>query len=129
MNMKRFFAALCFTLMVATIGSIFSSCDEDDEITTTLVLEIDSAAGEYFNISTAGSMPGMWVTEEEKNNWKVWSQKKIQGFTFEEGYYAKVMVQKKTQTPNPDMLGGDSSSTKYILLKILEKKESASVRN
>lgn len=81
------------------------------------------------NISTAGSMPGMWVTEEGKNNWRVWSQKKIQGFTFEEGYYTKVMVQKKTQTPNLDMLGGDSSSTKYILLKILEKKESASVRN
>ena len=118
-----------YILLIAILSLVFSisSCDEDDDIINLqLVVEIDSVPGEYFDMATGESMPGMWVTEEGKNDWKLWSQTRISGFTYEEGYYTRLEIIKK-KSKNPSGVDGEAPS-ECQLLKILEKKQSDSVR-
>ncbi|MBQ0057067.1 MAG: DUF4377 domain-containing protein [Bacteroidales bacterium] len=125
--MKRTYQLLLACIMLAIFTFAVTSCNDDEEVTyTKLTVEIDSEQCEYFNINTGSRQPGMWVTEAGKNNWKEWSQTAIEGFTFEEGYYTKLLINKRTDNKQNGIDG--ASSNAYQLLKLIEKTESESVR-
>jgi len=117
--------------LFTTLISIFcllltvTACDDNEENInyTTLTVEIDAASTEFLDISTGVMTPAMWVREENKSDWKAWSQSSIEGYTYEEGYYTKAEIMKKIDNKR---VGSDGGRSSYKLLKILEKKVSES---
>ena len=91
-----------------------------------MTIEIDSEPVIFYDIVTKEE-PGMWVREEGKKNWNKWPQDRIEGFSFEEGYYTKLQIIKRIDHKYDGYDGGISTS--YQLQKILEKKPSESIRN
>ena len=125
MKRTHFYFITSILLALFTFG--ISSCSDDDDVeTSTMIVEIDSESNLVF-VLTGSLEPGMWVREEGKKNWEKWPQKRIKGFSFEEGYYTKLQIIKKIDHRLEGQDGGDPDS--YQLQKILEKKPSESIRN
>ena len=124
--MKRTHFYFITSILLALFTFAISSCSDDDDVeTSTMIVEIDSEPVVFHSL--VGKELGMWVREEGKKNWNKWSQKRIEGFTFEEGYYTKLQIIKKIDHKYDGYDGG--SSTSYQLQMILEKKPSESIRN
>lgn len=123
---KTHFYFITSILLVLFTFAISSCSDDDDVETSTMIVEIDSEPVIFYDIVTKEE-PGMWVREEGKKNWNKWPQKRIKGFSFEEGYYTKLQIIKKIDHRLEGQNGGSPIS--YQLQKILEKKPSESIRN
>ena len=125
--MKRTHLYFITSILLALFTFAISSCSDDDKIeVVNMIVEIDSEPVIFYDIVTKEE-PGMWVREEGKKNWNKWPQKRIKGFSFEEGYYTKLQIIKKIDHKYDGYNGGISTS--YQLQKILEKKPSESIRN
>ena len=125
--MKRTHFYFITSILLALFTFAISSCSDDDDVeTSTMIVEIDSESNLVY-VTTGSLEPGMWVREEGKKNWEKWPQKRIKGFSFEEGYYTKLQIIKKIDHRLEGQDGGDPDS--YQLQKILEKKPSESIRN
>ena len=125
--MKRTHLYFITSILLALFTFAISSCSDDDKIEVIkMTIEIDSEPVVFYDVVTKEE-PGMWVREEGKKNWNKWPQKRIKGFSFEEGYYTKLQIIKKIDHKYDGYDGG--SSTSYQLQKILEKKPSESIRN
>ena len=125
--MKRTHFYFITSILLALFTFAISSCSDDDDVeTSTMIVEIDSEPVIFYDIVTKEE-PGMWVREEGKKNWNKWPQKRIKGFSFEEGYYTKLQIIKKIDHRLEGQNGGSPIS--YQLQKILEKKPSESIRN
>ena len=125
--MKRTHLYFITSILLALFTFAISSCSDDDDVeTSTMIVEIDSESNLVF-VLTGSLEPGMWVREEGKKNWEKWSQYRIKGFSFEEGYYTKLQIIKKIDHNYDGYDGGVPKS--YQLQKILEKKPSESIRN
>lgn len=125
--MKRTHFYFITSILLALFTFAISSCSDDDDVeTSTMIVEIDSEPVIFYDIVTKEE-PGMWVREEGKKNWNKWPQDRIEGFSFEEGYYTKLQIIKKFDHRLEGQNGGSPIS--YQLQKILEKKPSESIRN
>ena len=125
--MKRTHFYFITSILLALFTFAISSCSDDDDVeTSTMIVEIDSEPVIFYDIVTKEE-PGMWVREEGKKNWNKWPQDRIEGFSFEEGYYTKLQIIKKFDHRLEGQDGGSPIS--YQLQKILEKKPSESIRN
>ena len=125
--MKRTHLYFITSILLALFTFAISSCSDDDDVeTSTMIVEIDSESN-LFHDNTGSLEPGMWVREEGKKNWEKWPQYRIEGFSFEEGYYTKLQIIKKIDHNYDGYDGGVPKS--YQLQKILEKKPSESIRN
>ena len=125
--MKRTHFYFITSILLALFTFAISSCSDDDKIeVVNMIVEIDSEPVIFYDIVTKEE-PGMWVREEGKKNWEKWPQYRIEGFSFEEGYYTKLQIIKKFDHRLEGQDGGDPDS--YQLQKILEKKPSESIRN
>lgn len=125
--MKRTHFYFITSILLALFTFAISSCSDDDDVeTSTMIVEIDSESN-LFHDNTGSLEPGMWVREEGKKNWEKWPQYRIEGFSFEEGYYTKLQIIKKIDHNYDGYDGGVPKS--YQLQKILEKKPSESIRN
>ena len=125
--MKRTHFYFITSILLALFTFVISSCSDDDKIEVIkMTIEIDSEPVIFYDIVTKEE-PGMWVREEGKKNWEKWPQKRIKGFSFEEGYYTKLQIIKKIDHNYDGYDGGVPKS--YQLQKILEKKPSESIRN
>ena len=125
--MKRTHFYFITSILLALFTFAISSCSDDDDVeTSTMIVEIDSEPVIFYDIVTKEE-PGMWVREEGKKNWNKWPQYRIEGFSFEEGYYTKLQIIKKFDHRLEGQDGGSPIS--YQLQKILEKKPSESIRN
>ena len=125
--MKRTHFYFITSILLALFTFAISSCSDDDKIeVVNMIVEIDSEPVIFYDIVTKEE-PGMWVREEGKKNWEKWPQYRIEGFSFEEGYYTKLQIIKKIDHNYDGYDGGSSIS--YQLQKILEKKPSESIRN
>ena len=127
--MKRTHFYFITSILLALFTFAISSCSDDDDVeTSTMIVEIDSESNLFYDL-TGSWEPGMWVREEGKKNWEKWPQYRIEGFSFEEGYYTKLQIIKKIdhRYDNEYVDGGIPDS--YQLQKILEKKPSESIRN
>ena len=125
--MKRTHFYFITSILLALFTFAISSCSDDDKIeVVNMIVEIDSEPVIFYDIVTKEE-PGMWVREEGKKKWEKWPQDRIEGFSFEEGYYTKLQIIKKIDHNYDGYDGG--SPTSYQLQKILEKKPSESIRN
>ena len=127
--MKRTHFYFITSILIALFTFAISSCSDDDKIeVVNMIVEIDSEPVIFYDIVTKEE-PGMWVREEGKKKWEKWPQDRIEGFSFEEGYYTKLQIIKKIdhRYDNEYVDGGIPDS--YQLQKILEKKPSESIRN
>ena len=125
--MKRTHFYFITSILLALFTFAISSCSDDDKIeVVNMIVEIDSEPVIFYDIVTKEE-PGMWVREEGKKNWNKWPQDRIEGFSFEEGYYTKLQIIKKFDHRLEGQNGGSPIS--YQLQKILEKKPSESIRN
>ena len=125
--MKRTHFYFITSILLALFTFAISSCSDDDKIeVVNMIVEIDSEPVIFYDIVTKEE-PGMWVREEGKKNWEKWPQYRIEGFSFEEGYYTKLQIIKKFDHRLEGQNGGSPIS--YQLQKILEKKPSESIRN
>lgn len=125
--MKRTHFYFITSILIALFTFAISSCSDDDKIeVVNMIVEIDSEPVIFYDVVTKEE-PGMWVREEGKKNWNKWPQKRIKGFSFEEGYYTKLQIIKKFDHRLEGQNGGSPIS--YQLQKILEKKPSESIRN
>ena len=125
--MKRTHFYFITSILIALFTFAISSCSDDDKIEVIkMTIEIDSEPVIFYDIVTKEE-PGMWVREEGKKNWEKWPQYRIEGFSFEEGYYTKLQIIKKIDHNYDGYDGGVPKS--YQLQKILEKKPSESIRN
>ena len=125
--MKRTHFYFITSILLALFTFVISSCSDDDKIEVIkMTIEIDSEPVIFYDVVTKEE-PGMWVREEGKKNWNKWPQKRIKGFSFEEGYYTKLQIIKKIDHNYDGYDGGVPKS--YQLQKILEKKPSESIRN
>lgn len=125
--MKRTHFYFITSILLALFTFAISSCSDDDKIeVVNMIVEIDSEPVIFYDIVTKEE-PGMWVREEGKKNWNKWPQKRIKGFSFEEGYYTKLQIIKKIDHNYDGYDGGSPIS--YQLQKILEKIPSESIRN
>ena len=125
--MKRTHFYFITSILLALFTFAISSCSDDDKIeVVNMIVEIDSEPVIFYDIVTKEE-PGMWVREEGKKNWEKWPQDRIEGFSFEEGYYTKLQIIKKFDHRLEGQDGGSPIS--YQLQKILEKKPSESIRN
>ena len=125
--MKRTHFYFITSILLALFTFAISSCSDDDKIeVVNMIVEIDSEPVIFYDIVTKEE-PGMWVREEGKKNWNKWPQDRIEGFSFEEGYYTKLQIIKKFDHRLEGQDGGSPIS--YQLQKILEKKPSESIRN
>lgn len=125
--MKRTHFYFITSILLALFTFAISSCSDDDKIeVVNMIVEIDSEPVIFYDIVTKEE-PGMWVREEGKKNWAKWPQYRIEGFSFEEGYYTKLQIIKKFDHRLEGQDGGSPIS--YQLQKILEKKPSESIRN
>lgn len=125
--MKRTHLYFITSILLALFTFAISSCSDDDDVeTSTMIVEIDSEPVIFYDIVTKEE-PGMWVREEGKKKWEKWPQDRIEGFSFEEGYYTKLQIIKKIDHNYDGYDGGVPKS--YQLQKILEKKPSESIRN
>ena len=125
--MKKTHFYFITSILLALFTFVISSCSDDDKIEVIkMTIEIDSEPVIFYDIVTKEE-PGMWVREEGKKNWEKWPQYRIEGFSFEEGYYTKLQIIKKIDHRLEGQDGGDPDS--YQLQKILEKKPSESIRN
>ena len=125
--MKRTHLYFITSILLALFTFAISSCSDDDKIeVVNMIVEIDSEPVIFYDVVTKEE-PGMWVREEGKKNWNKWPQKRIKGFSFEEGYYTKLQIIKKFDHRLEGQDGGSPIS--YQLQKILEKKPSESIRN
>ena len=125
--MKRTHFYFITSILLALFTFAISSCSDDDKIEVIkMTIEIDSEPVIFYDIVTKEE-PGMWVREEGKKNWNKWPQYRIEGFSFEEGYYTKLQIIKKIDHNYDGYDGGVPKS--YQLQKILEKKPSESIRN
>ena len=125
--MKRTHFYFITSILIALFTFAISSCSDDDKIeVVNMIVEIDSEPVIFYDIVTKEE-PGMWVREEGKKNWNKWPQYRIEGFSFEEGYYTKLQIIKKFDHRLEGQDGGSPIS--YQLQKILEKKPSESIRN
>ena len=125
--MKRTHFYFITSILLALFTFAISSCSDDDKIeVVNMIVEIDSEPVIFYDVVTKEE-PGMWVREEGKKNWEKWPQYRIEGFSFEEGYYTKLQIIKRIDHKYDGYDGG--SSTSYQLQKILEKKPSESIRN
>ena len=127
--MKRTHFYFITSILLALFTFAISSCSDDDKIeVVNMIVEIDSEPVIFYDVVTKEE-PGMWVREEGKKNWEKWPQKRIKGFSFEEGYYTKLQIIKKIDHSYDNEYVDGGSSTSYQLQKILEKKPSESIRN
>ena len=127
--MKRTHFYFITSILIALFTFAISSCSDDDKIEVIkMTIEIDSEPVIFYDIVTKEE-PGMWVREEGKKNWEKWPQYRIEGFSFEEGYYTKLQIIKKIDHSYDNEYVDGGSSTSYQLQKILEKKPSESIRN
>lgn len=125
--MKRTHFYFITSILLALFTFVISSCSDDDKIEVIkMTIEIDSEPVIFYDIVTKEE-PGMWVREEGKKKWEKWPQDRIEGFSFEEGYYTKLQIIKKIDHNYDGYDGGVPKS--YQLQKILEKKPSESIRN
>ena len=125
--MKRTHFYFITSILLALFTFVISSCSDDDKIEVIkMTIEIDSEPVIFYDVVTKEE-PGMWVREEGKKNWNKWPQYRIEGFSFEEGYYTKLQIIKKFDHRLEGQDGGSPIS--YQLQKILEKKPSESIRN
>ena len=125
--MKRTHFYFITSILLALFTFAISSCSDDDKIeVVNMIVEIDSEPVIFYDIVTKEE-PGMWVREEGKKKWEKWPQDRIEGFSFEEGYYTKLQIIKKIDHNYDGYDGGVPNS--YQLQKILEKKPSESIRN
>ena len=125
--MKRTHFYFITSILIALFTFAISSCSDDDKIeVVNMIVEIDSEPVIFYDIVTKEE-PGMWVREEGKKKWEKWPQDRIEGFSFEEGYYTKLQIIKKFDHRQEGQNGGSPIS--YQLQKILEKKPSESIRN
>ena len=125
--MKKTHFYFITSILLALFTFAISSCSDDDDVeTSTMIVEIDSESNLFHDL-TGSWKPGMWVREEGKKNWNKWPQDRIEGFSFEEGYYTKLQIIKRIDHKSDGYDGGISTS--YQLQKILEKKPSESIRN
>ena len=125
--MKKTHLYFITSILLALFTFAISSCSDDDKIEVIkMTIEIDSEPVVFYDVVTKEE-PGMWVREEGKKNWNKWPQDRIEGFSFEEGYYTKLQIIKKIDHKYDGYDGGISTS--YQLQKILEKKPSESIRN
>lgn len=125
--MKKTHFYFITSILLALFTFVISSCSDDDKIEVIkMTIEIDSEPVIFYDVVTKEE-PGMWVREEGKKNWEKWPQKRIKGFSFEEGYYTKLQIIKKIDHNYDGYDGGVPKS--YQLQKILEKKPSESIRN
>ena len=125
--MKRTHFYFITSILLALFTFAISSCSDDDKIeVVNMIVEIDSEPVIFYDIVTKEE-PGMWVREEGKKNWNKWPQYRIEGFSFEEGYYTKLQIIKKFDHRQEGQNGGSPIS--YQLQKILEKIPSESIRN
>ena len=125
--MKRTHFYFITSILLALFTFAISSCSDDDKIeVVNMIVEIDSEPVIFYDIVTKEE-PGMWVREEGKKNWNKWPQDRIEGFSFEEGYYTKLQIIKRIDHKYDGYDGGNSTS--YQLQMILEKKPSESIRN
>ena len=125
--MKRTHLYFITSILIALFTFAISSCSDDDKIEVIkMTIEIDSEPVIFYDIVTKEE-PGMWVREEGKKKWEKWPQDRIEGFSFEEGYYTKLQIIKKIDHNYDGYDGGVPKS--YQLQKILEKKPSESIRN
>ncbi len=125
--MKRTHFYFITSILLALFTFAISSCSDDDKIEVIkMTIEIDSEPVIFYDIVTKEE-PGMWVREEGKKKWEKWPQDRIEGFSFEEGYYTKLQIIKKIDHNYDGYDGGVPKS--YQLQKILEKKPSESIRN
>ena len=127
--MKRTHFYFITSILLALFTFAISSCSDDDKIEVIkMTIEIDSEPVIFYDVVTKEE-PGMWVREEGKKNWEKWPQYRIEGFSFEEGYYTKLQIIKKIDHSYDNEYVDGGSSTSYQLQKILEKKPSESIRN
>lgn len=127
--MKRTHFYFITSILLALFTFVISSCSDDDKIEVIkMTIEIDSEPVIFYDVVTKEE-PGMWVREEGKKNWEKWPQYRIEGFSFEEGYYTKLQIIKKIDHSYDNEYVDGGSSTSYQLQKILEKKPSESIRN
>ena len=127
--MKRTHFYFITSILLALFTFAISSCSDDDKIEViNMIVEIDSEPVIFYDVVTKEE-PGMWVREEGKKNWDKWPQDRIEGFSFEEGYYTKLQIIKKIDHSYDNEYVDGGSSTSYQLQKILEKKPSESIRN
>lgn len=125
--MKKTHLYFITSILLALFTFAISSCSDDDKIEVIkMTIEIDSEPVIFYDIVTKEE-PGMWVREEGKKKWNKWPQDRIEGFSFEEGYYTKLQIIKKIDHNYDGYDGGVPKS--YQLQKILEKKPSESIRN
>ena len=125
--MKRTHFYFITSILLALFTFVISSCSDDDKIEVIkMTIEIDSESNLFHDL-TGSWKPGMWVREEGKKNWNKWPQDRIEGFSFEEGYYTKLQIIKKIDH-NYDGDGGGVAKSDQ-LQKILEKRASESIRN
>lgn len=127
--MKKTHFYFVTTILLALFTFAISSCSDDDKIeVVNMIVEIDSEPVVFYDVVTKEE-PGMWVREEGKKNWNKWPQKRIEGFSFEEGYYTKLQIIKMIDHTYDNEYINGYDPVSYQLQKILEKKPSESIRN
>lgn len=117
--MKNLFPRL---ILILCLSLTITACDDDNITYTTLTVEIDGTPKDCCTLS-GSIVPGMWVKEGEKGDWRLWPQSEIEGFTYEEGYCTKAKIRKKTDWSECGGLSHGGKVNYYKLLKVLEKKE------
>lgn len=126
-NKKRFiyFSAVIMTCILGI--TCLSSCQNDDEenvdIVKAIIVEVDSTPC-IVNIEWPEpySITGMSIKEENSSEWQKVPLTRINGFTYEPGYYYTLKV-KKVIPANPP---ADGSSRNYILIEVLKKEKDSS---
>lgn len=125
--MKKIITTICCTC-VLIMNICLTACGEDDNIINNeIILEVDAVGGDWYSLTNSETpRPGMYVRKEGSDTWMIWPQSKITGFSYEEGYYYKLLVDVTEKIGDPT-LGG--SNVTYKLLRVQEKTPSESIRN
>lgn len=97
---NKFFYFAALVLFVFSACMTFTSCSSDDDDDTFhisyVIVEVDSKACTHYGLSTPLTpKPGMMIRYEGNDWWENTYQSRIDGFTFEEGYYHRLKVRKK----------------------------------
>lgn len=118
--MKRivYFAAFIMTCLLGVTS--LSSCKDEDEVDVVknILVEVNSyPCTVTVEWGEPTPIPGMSIMVENSKTWEKVAQGRIEGFTYEPGYFYTLSV-KKTILANPP---ADASNVRYQLIEVVKK--------
>ncbi|MDO4948597.1 MAG: DUF4377 domain-containing protein [Bacteroidales bacterium] len=117
-------------IMACLLGmTCLSSClndDEDADVVKSIIVEVDShPCTVYPPWGEPTPIPGMSIKEENAKEWEDVGQGRIEGFTYESGYFYTLSV-RKTILANPP---ADGSDVRYQLIDVLKIEKDSSYKD